>query len=492
MTNSEQPQAEPAPQVRSGLGFKILILLATLVATVSMFAVWANRQMLNADNWTRTSSQMLGDTAIRSAISVYVTDKIYENINVEGQLQKAFPDQAQLLAGPAATALRGVAQDAIDKALGTPIVQGVWEGANRLAITQLINVVEENNVGALNFQGNDVKLDLRPAALNLAGKVGLQSQVQQIPAGSANVTVFSSGQIGQVRAVAKFLNGVAVIFPLLAVLLYGLAIGSSRGRRRRAVLAVGWSLIAASILTFVIRDVFKDPFVTSAAKTAAVRPAVTNAYDIATSMLGSIAGNTVIVAIVLILAATLAGPMSAATSIRKSLAPWLNGTPNLGYGVGFGLLALLVLWGPIPALRSWIALPIFAVMTGLGIRALEAQLVEEFPNAATGTHAQSLNALWARITSGVSSGVTRGGDAARQAAGQVRDRVSAGSDGKPDPPQAPSQHSSDGNGNGNGSGSQGLDAGHLERLERLGKLHSSGVLSDAEFEAEKQKLLGQR
>ena len=88
--------------------------------------------------------------------------------------------------------------------------------------------------------------------------------------------------------------------------------------------------------------------------------------------------------------------------------------------------------------------------------------------------------------------MTRGGDAARQAAGQVRDRVSAGSDGKPDPPQAPSQHSSDGNGNGNGSGSQGLDAGHLERLERLGKLHSSGVLSDAEFEAEKQKLLGQR
>ena len=483
MTNSEQPQAEPQQQVRSGVGFKILIVLATLVATVSMFAVWANRQVLNADSWTQTSSQMLGDSAIRSAISVYVTDKIYENINVEGELQKAFPDQAQLLAGPAATALRGVAQDAIDKALGTPIVQGVWEGANRLAITQLINVVEENNVGAINFQGNDVKLDLRPAALNLAGKVGLQSQVQQIPAGSANVTVFSSNQIGQVRAVAKFLNGVAVIFPLLAVLLYGLAVGTSRGRRRRAVLAVGWSLIAASVLTFVIRDVFKDPFVNSTAKTAAVRPAVTNAYGIATSMLDSIAGNTVIVAIVLLLAATLAGPMAAPTAIRKALAPWLNGTPNLGYGVGFGLLALLVLWGPIPALHSWVALPIFVLMTGLGIRALEAQLLHEFPDAASGSHGQSLNQLWARITSGVSSGVTRGGDAARQAAGQVRDRVSAGTQDKTTPmPEA----------DGNGKAAQALDAGHLERLERLGTLHSTGVLSDAEFEAEKQKLLGQR
>ncbi|MEI6446986.1 MAG: SHOCT domain-containing protein [Actinomycetes bacterium] len=505
-------QAETAavgrvPRERLGVAAKIMIVVATLLATVSIFAVWANRQVLDEANWTRTSTELLGDKAIRGATATYLTDLIYRNVNVQKEIEKALPDQAQVLAGPAATALRGVAQDAIDKALQTSVVQAIWEAANKLAITQVINLVEEGNTGPVNFKGNDVKLDLRPAAVDLAGKVGLQDQAQQIPADAANITVFSSDQIGQYRAIAKFLDGVSLVLPLLTLLLLIGAVAVSAGRRRRALVAVGWSLIVAAILSVLIRNIAEGPFVDSLAKTDAVRPAVTSTWKIATGMIPSVAWNLVFVAVAILLAAALAGHHRAAVAIREWAAPWVNERPGLGYAAGFGLLGLILLWGPIPATREWLTVLIFIALTGLGIWALERQLLEEYPDATSSAQAESLRELWERLKGGVSTGVAKGGDAARQAAGQVRDRYASATDrGAPAPapaaapvpaavPQRPVVTAPTGAEPAGAEAPTGkieapLDVDRLELLERLGKLRDSGILSEDEFAAEKTKILG--
>lgn len=488
---------------RLSVGVKIMLVLATLLATVSIFAVWANRQVLNEANWTRTSTKLLADKEIRGATATYLTDLIYRNVNVQKEIEKALPDQAQVLAGPAATALRGVAQDAIDKALQTSVVQSIWEAANKLAITQVINLVDERNVGPVNFQGNDVKLDLRPAAVDLAGRVGLQDQAQQIPAGAANVTVFSSDQIGQYRAIANFLDAVSLVLPLLTLLLLAGAVAASAGRRRRALIAVGWSLIVAAILSLLVRNIAEGPFVDSLAKTDAVRPAVTSTWQIATGMIPSVAWNLVFIAVTLLLAASLAGPRRPAVALREWAAPWLNERPGLGYAAGFGLLGLILLWGPIPATREWLSVLIFILLTGLGIWALERQLREEFPDATSSAQAESLRELWEKIKGGFSTGVTKGSDAAKQAAGQVRDRYASATErGAPSPaadpataPQRPVVTAPVGT---EPAGAEEptrpipvpIEVDRLEVLERLGKLRDSGVLSEAEFDAEKTKILG--
>ena len=45
-------------------------------------------------------------------------------------------------------------------------------------------------------------------------------------------------------------------------------------------------------------------------------------------------------------------------------------------------------------------------------------------------------------------------------------------------------------GGGAGAGGAGADTARVEALERLGRLRESGVLDQAEFEAEKRRLLG--
>ena len=63
-----------------------LIVVATLIAFLAVFAVWANRQLLDTDSWTDTSSELLENDAIRQQVSLFLVDELYSNVAHEGQL----------------------------------------------------------------------------------------------------------------------------------------------------------------------------------------------------------------------------------------------------------------------------------------------------------------------------------------------------------------------------------------------------------------------
>ena len=84
----------------------VLITLASVLALFAIFALWANRQLLDTENWTETSSELLEDEAIQDRIAVVLVDQLYANRDVQGQLEQALPPRAQPLAGPAAVGLK--------------------------------------------------------------------------------------------------------------------------------------------------------------------------------------------------------------------------------------------------------------------------------------------------------------------------------------------------------------------------------------------------
>jgi hypothetical protein len=53
-----------------------LIGIGSLLAIVAILALWANRQLLDTDNWTETSSELLENEDIRDQISVFLVDQL--------------------------------------------------------------------------------------------------------------------------------------------------------------------------------------------------------------------------------------------------------------------------------------------------------------------------------------------------------------------------------------------------------------------------------
>jgi hypothetical protein len=434
---------------------RLLLTLATILTVAGVLAIWANRQVLNADNWANTSTALLQNAAVRTQLSSYAVDQLYANVNVSGELRSALPPRLKPLAGPIAGGVRNLVQKVAFDLLGHPGVQAAWRTANALTARQFIDIVEGRSKVVL-LNGSAVFLDLRPIVSQLTQRLGLPaSLVQSLPPGAARLRIMSSSQIDLVRGVVNLVRGLAIIFPALALLLFALAVFLS-ARRRHALLTVGVDLLIAGLIALVARNVAGNAIVNALASTDGVKPAVKAVWSIATAMLSDIAQATIIASLAVLLAAALAGPRRVAVAFRRIAAPWFRERPGVAYTAVLALLLLIVLWGPIPATRMPIPVLIMIGLVWLGTEALRRQTALEFPNAQIGDTTAALRAGLGRWNA-------------------VRRRSSRA----PSPPIA----------GGSRPLSESDQGDRLERLERLAALRDAGVLTEREFATEKAILL---
>src|SRR4051794_29452522 len=137
-----------------------LIIIATLISVLAIFGIWANRQLLNTDNWTETSTKLLENDAIREQISVSLVDQLYANVDVEQNIEDVLPKKAAPLAPPIAGQLKTLSVQGVDKILTRPKAQRLWAAANRRAHHQFLQIVEDKGTVVSTANGN-VTLDLK-------------------------------------------------------------------------------------------------------------------------------------------------------------------------------------------------------------------------------------------------------------------------------------------------------------------------------------------
>jgi hypothetical protein len=425
-------EGSPLPRGRR-FAVRALLVLGTLLAIAAIAAVFANRQALNADNWADTSSALLEDEEIRAQLSAFLVDEVYANVDVEAEIARGLPERTARLAGPIAGGLRTFAERTTNRALGRPRVQQAWKNANRITAQQFIAIAEGESE-AITQSGDAVVLDLRVILLDLVERLGLPSSIaDKIPPDAGAVRIMSADQVETAKTGVTTLRSLAVVLPVLALLTLGLAVFLARGRRRRTLLAAGIGLILAGIAVLVLRSVIGAQVTDALAATDAVKPAADQAWSISTRMLRDVAQATIIGGIPIVGAAVLAGPTRPATWLRRMMAPWLRDEPGIVYGVAGSLVALVILWGPIPATQKLVPVLFMIGLVILGVEVLRRQTAREFPDATVNDTRAALRAWVAR-----SRGAT--------------------TDDRP------------------------TRVDHLERLERL---HDSGALTDEEFAAEK-------
>jgi hypothetical protein len=360
---------------------RVILGVATLIAVFAIFSVWANRQLMNPSNWAKTSTALLQKQTIRTALSGYLVDQLYANVDVQGQLKSGLPPRLAPLAGPISGALHGVAEEGAKRALAAPRVQDLWRNANRAADQALVTVVKGGG-SRVGIEGGTVSLNLRQIVADLAQRLGLPaSTADKLPPSVANVKVVTSSQLGVARDLAKALHAVALLLTILLVALYALAVFLARGNRRRTLMWVGLSLVFSGLLVLVGRKVGQNQLVSAITSNASIEPAANDAYSVATSLLVQVASAAIIIGIPVIFSAWVAGPARWAVAGRRFWAPHLRERPGLAYWITAALLALVFIWGPIPATRNPWAMLLFTILAFVGAHVLRGQIAGEFPNA---------------------------------------------------------------------------------------------------------------
>jgi hypothetical protein len=144
---------------------------------------------------------------------------------------------------------------------------------------------------------------------------------------------------------------------------------------------VGLSLVFSGLLVLVGRKVGQGQIVSAITSDASIEPAANDAYSVATSLLVQVAGAAIIVGVPVVLSAWFAGPARWALAGRRFLAPHFRERPGLAYWITAGLLALVFIWGPIPATRNPWSMLLFTALAFVGTHTLRRQIVGEFPDA---------------------------------------------------------------------------------------------------------------
>ncbi|HEY3578120.1 MAG TPA: SHOCT domain-containing protein [Gaiellaceae bacterium] len=357
-----------------------LVVLATVLALVSILTTWVNRQMLDDGAWNRATTKIVQDPKVQAAIATYTINQLYQNIDVGQALAQRLPPNLKQLGPPLAGALEQPATEGVTRLLARPRVQQLFIQASAIAHERLVNVLEDKTGFGISTGDGVVTLDVHEMVVEVGTELGLPPDaLAKLPAKAGTITLMRSDQLSAAQNGVQAVRVLSVWLLVGVLFLYGLAIYLARGARRATLRNAGLALVIVGILVLVIRRLLGDYIVDSLAAPG-YQPATHRLWLIGTAILGQIGAAAILYGAIAALGAMFAGPSEPAVWLRRRAAPVLNDRQGIVWGcVGFVYL-LAILWGGTHALRTWWGILLLAALIALGVVALRRQTLTEFPS----------------------------------------------------------------------------------------------------------------
>jgi hypothetical protein len=167
---------KPAASPQQGRSHRVLvwtlIVLASVLLLVSMTANWVQRAALDTDQVQDTTDQILADEDVKQALSIYLVEQLYANVDVPAEIEQALPGNVKALSAPLAAATRQLALNVAERALDSPRVQALVSDAVRRAHEQFVSLIRDKG-DYVSTTGGDVTLDYGSVVADLAVRLGV-------------------------------------------------------------------------------------------------------------------------------------------------------------------------------------------------------------------------------------------------------------------------------------------------------------------------------
>ena len=190
VSRSERRRRKRAPARRSrgrSIGFWVLIVVAGVLLLLSAFAVWVNRVALNTGVFADTSTSLLDNDQIRSAVATRAVDELSPPSTSRPSSRRSFRRTGSRCRAVAAAGARQASYQVVDRALEQPAFQRLF--AIPSSRTPRSSRSRGRRTAGLD-PGWQVTLDLRAIVREAADRIGIGEQVaDKIPADAGQIVV---------------------------------------------------------------------------------------------------------------------------------------------------------------------------------------------------------------------------------------------------------------------------------------------------------------
>jgi hypothetical protein len=333
----------------------LMIVVACVLAPLSVAAIWTRNQVTNTDRYVATVTPLASDPAVQQAITDQITAQVFTYIDIQALTTQAvdalsarvegrgLPPQAaaalQGLAGPVANGVQGFVRTQVERIVQSQAFEDAWIQANRAAHEALVKALTGEGGGAVTVEGDTVTLNLGPFIQTVKQQLVAQgfTLAERIPQVDKSFVLFQSQDITRAQRAFSLLNTLGVWLPVLAIVLLVLGVYVAKDHRRAlvgAALGVAVSMVVLALALTVFRSIYLD------AVPASVLPhdAAAVLYDTIVRFLRLGLRTVLALGLVVATGAFLSGQSTTAVRTRQGLSNaigWLaGGAERAGFSTG--------------------------------------------------------------------------------------------------------------------------------------------------------------
>jgi len=227
------------PIVGRGTLTWLLVLLTFSAAILAPMAVWARRSILDTETFATKVGPLVADETVARSLSAEVASRLFVRLDMQKRvreaLQEALPDRLNFMAGPIAHSLQTLTQTITYEVITSPQFQAAWDKVLRLAHSTAVGLIRGDRALMITRNG-EVVFDAGELMENVRGRLvgaglGFLEKVP-IPPDAGEVVLFTSAQLGNVKARLETLDSLSWLLPLLFLLLFVASVFVSVDRRR--------------------------------------------------------------------------------------------------------------------------------------------------------------------------------------------------------------------------------------------------------------------
>jgi hypothetical protein len=320
----------------------VLIILSCVLVPLSVIAIWARNEVLNTDDYVATVAPLARNQEILEALSVRVTNTLFDRVDVAELAREELPPRISFLAGPLRDAMRQFTQQTTLRFFRSAEFRTLWDEANRRAHNQVKNALTGSGE-LISTENGKVVLDLSPLVVDVRSQLSKRGIgiFDRLPIGelSLRFELFDAQGLESAQTGVRLLDRLRIVLPILVVVFAAVGIWLA-GDRRKALMRWGIGIVAATLLLgfglLIGRDLYLNALPADVSRSASAA-----AFDIVVRLLRNSNRVLFVVGLLVALGAYFAGTSRTARAVRARTTGALDGVGDrvAAGGWDFGMVA---------------------------------------------------------------------------------------------------------------------------------------------------------
>ena len=229
----------------------VALVLAALLAILSVIAVWTRNQVVDTDRYVRTVAPLATEPPIQDLLVDSLTNAIADPDRTAQFAQRLLPPRAEPLATPIAAGAESFVREQLGRFIRSDTFADLWRDVSRRTHDSAVNLLTGTDDSKVQIVGDQLVVRLGPLlgpARKAVTDAGLKVPLRELSAGEEpQIVLGDASDLESVRGLVDLLQKLAWLLPVLALILLG--VGAVCGPTlRRGILRAGLALAAAMLV----------------------------------------------------------------------------------------------------------------------------------------------------------------------------------------------------------------------------------------------------